>query len=121
MSVRILIVDDATFMRMMIKNIVTKNGYEVVAEAENGSEAVKLYSEHRPDLVTMDITMPEMDGIESVKAIKQIDPNARIIMGSAMGQKSMVMEAKQAGAMDFIGKPFKQDRILQAIERVMSR
>ncbi|MCG8402607.1 MAG: response regulator [Firmicutes bacterium] len=121
MSIRILIVDDATFMRMMIKNIVSKNGYEVVGEAENGSEAIKLYSEYKPDLVTMDITMPEMDGIESVKAIKQMDPNARIIMCSAMGQQSMVMEAIQAGAMDFIVKPFKQDRIIQAIDRVMSR
>lgn len=121
MSIKILIVDDATFMRMMIKNIVAKNGYEVVGEAENGSEAIKLYTEHKPDLVTMDITMPEMDGIESVKAIKQIDPGAKIIMCSAMGQQSMVMEAIQAGAMDFIVKPFKQDRILQAIDRVMNR
>lgn len=121
MSVRILIVDDATFMRMMIKNIIVKNGYEVAGEAENGAEAVKLYAELKPDLVTMDITMPEMDGIESVKAIKKVDPNARIIMCSAMGQQAMVMEAIQAGAMDFIVKPFKQDRILQAIERVMSR
>ncbi|TYO96285.1 response regulator [Desulfallas thermosapovorans] len=121
MSLRILIVDDATFMRMMIKNIVTKNGFEVVAEAENGAQAVKLYAEHKPDLVTMDITMPEMDGIEGVKAIKKIDPNAKIIMCSAMGQQSMVMEAIQAGAMDFIVKPFKQDRILQAIDRVMNR
>ncbi len=121
MSAKILIVDDATFMRMMIKNIVTKNGYEVVAEAENGSQAVKMYAEHKPDLVTMDITMPEMNGIESVKAIKKIDPNAKIIMCSAMGQQAMVMEAIQAGAMDFIVKPFKQERILQAIERVLSR
>jgi len=121
MSIRMLIVDDATFMRMMIKNIVSKNGYEVVGEAENGSEAVKLYSELKPDLVTMDITMPEMDGIESVKAIKQMDPAAKIIMCSAMGQQAMVMEAIQAGAMDFIVKPFKQDRILQAVERVLAR
>jgi two-component system chemotaxis response regulator CheY len=121
MSVKILIVDDAAFMRMMIKNIVTKNGFEVVGEAENGAQAVKMYEDTKPDLVTMDITMPEMDGIESVKAIKKIDPGARIIMCSAMGQQSMVMEAIQAGAMDFIVKPFKQDRILQAIERVMNR
>lgn len=121
MSIRILIVDDATFMRMMIKNIVSKNGFEVVGEAENGAEAVKLYSEHKPDLVTMDITMPEMDGIESVKEIRKLDPNAKIIMCSAMGQQSMVMEAIQAGAKDFIVKPFKQDRILQAIERVLNR
>jgi len=118
---RILIVDDAAFMRMMIKNIVTKNGYEVIGEAENGRVAVDLYKQHKPDLVTMDITMPEMNGIEGVKAIRSIDPNANIIMCSAMGQQAMVMEAIQAGAKDFIVKPFQQDRILQAIERVLAR
>jgi len=118
---RILIVDDAAFMRMMIKNIVTKNGYEVIGEAENGQVAVELYKQHKPDLVTMDITMPEMNGIEGVKAIRSIDPNANVIMCSAMGQQAMVMEAIQAGAKDFIVKPFQQDRILQAIERVMAR
>ncbi|HOV80827.1 MAG TPA: response regulator [Bacillota bacterium] len=121
MGKRILIVDDAAFMRMMIKNIITKNGYEVVGEAENGQVAVELYKQHKPDLVTMDITMPEMNGIEGVKAIRSIDPNANIIMCSAMGQQAMVMEAIQAGAKDFIVKPFQQDRILQAIERVLSR
>ncbi|MCG9967956.1 response regulator [Pelotomaculum terephthalicicum JT] len=121
MGKRILIVDDAAFMRMMIKNIVTKNGYEVVGEAENGQVAVDLYKQHKPDLVTMDITMPEMNGIEGVKAIRGIDPNANVIMCSAMGQQAMVMEAIQAGAKDFIVKPFQQDRILQAIERVMAR
>lgn len=121
MGKRILIVDDAAFMRMMIKNIVTKNGYEVVGEAENGQIAVDLYKQHKPDLVTMDITMPEMNGIEGVKAIRSFDPNANVIMCSAMGQQAMVMEAIQAGAKDFIVKPFQQDRILQAIERVMAR
>ncbi|MBW2037790.1 MAG: response regulator [Deltaproteobacteria bacterium] len=121
MGKRILIVDDAAFMRMMIKNIVTKNGYEVVGEAENGTTAVELYKELKPDIVTMDITMPEMDGIEGVRSIKQVDPDANIIMVSAMGQQSMVMEAIQAGAADFIVKPFQQDRILQAIERVLAR
>ncbi|OPX88556.1 response regulator [Pelotomaculum sp. PtaB.Bin117] len=121
MGKRILIVDDVAFMRMMIKNIVTKNGYEVVGEAENGQVAVDLYKQHKPDLVTMDITMPEMNGIEGVKAIRGIDPNANVIMCSAMGQQAMVMEAIQAGAKDFIVKPFQQDRILQAIERVMAR
>ncbi len=121
MGKRILIVDDAAFMRMMIKNIVTKNGYEVVAEAENGQAAVELYKEHKPDLVTMDITMPEMNGIEGVKAIRSVDPDANIIMCSAMGQQAMVMEAIKAGAKDFIVKPFQQDRILQAIERVLAR
>lgn len=121
MGKRILIVDDAAFMRMMIKNILLKNGYEVVGEAENGKDAVSLYSESKPDLVTMDITMPEMDGIESVKAIRATDPSASIIMCSAMGQQSMVMDAIQAGAKDFIVKPFQQDRLLQAIERVLAR
>ena len=121
MGKRILIVDDAAFMRMMIKNIITKNGYEVIGEAENGQVAVELYKQHKPDLVTMDITMPEMNGIEGVKAIRGIDPDASIIMCSAMGQQTMVMEAIQAGAKDFIVKPFQQDRILQAIERVLTR
>lgn len=121
MGKRILIVDDAAFMRMMIKNIVSKNGYEVVGEAENGQIAVDLYKQHKPDLVTMDITMPEMNGIEGVKAIRSIDPSANIIMCSAMGQQAMVMEAIQAGAKDFIVKPFQQDRILQAMERVLAR
>jgi len=120
-SKKILIVDDAAFMRMMIKNIVAKNGYEVVGEAENGKQAVEMYANSSPDVVTMDITMPEMDGIDGVKAIRSIDPNAVIIMCSAMGQQSMVMDAIQAGAKDFIVKPFQQDRLLQALERVLSR
>ncbi|MCL5934966.1 MAG: response regulator [Firmicutes bacterium] len=121
MAKKILIVDDAAFMRMMIKNILLKNGYEVVGEAENGKQALGIYKENKPDLVTMDITMPEMDGIESVKAIRSMDPSASIIMCSAMGQQSMVMDAIQAGAKDFIVKPFQQDRLLQAVERVLSR
>ncbi|OAT79937.1 response regulator [Desulfotomaculum copahuensis] len=121
MGKKILVVDDAAFMRMMIKNILLKNGYEVVGEAENGKQAVQMYAELKPDLVTMDITMPEMDGIEGVKAIRALDPDASIIMCSAMGQQAMVMDAIQAGARDFIVKPFQQDRILQAIERVLSR
>jgi len=121
MGYRILVVDDAAFMRMMIKNILTKNGFEVVGEAENGDMAVKMYQELKPDLITMDITMPEMDGITGVKEIRKLDPKARIIMVSAMGQQAMVMEAIQAGAKDFIVKPFQQDRVIQAIERVMAR
>jgi len=117
----ILVVDDAAFMRMMIKNILSKNGYEIVGEAENGQVAVELYKKLKPDLVTMDITMPEMNGIDGVKAIRGFDPNANIIMCSAMGQQAMVMEAIQAGAKDFIVKPFQQDRILQAIGRVLAR
>jgi len=120
MGARVLIVDDAAFMRMMIKNILTSNGYEVVGEAENGVQAVEKYKELKPDLVTMDITMPEMDGIAAVKEIKKIDPNARIIMCSAMGQQSMVIEAIQAGAKDFIVKPFNPQRVLDAVERALS-
>ena len=106
MAVRVLVVDDAAFMRMMVKDILSKNGYEVVGEAENGMKAVEKFAELRPDLVTMDITMPEMDGISAVKAIRKIDPKAKIVMCSAMGQQAMVIEAIQAGARDFIVKPF---------------
>ena len=116
---KILIVDDAAFMRMMIKDILTKNGYEVVAEAENGVEAVELYKSHQPDLVTMDITMPEMDGIEAVKQIKAVNPAAKVIMCSAMGQQSMVMDAIKAGANDFIVKPFQADRVLEAVKKIV--
>ncbi|HPT62831.1 MAG TPA: response regulator [Candidatus Atribacteria bacterium] len=116
---RIMIVDDAAFMRMMLKDILTKNGYEVVAEASNGHEAVLKYEETRPDLVTMDITMPEMDGITAVKEIRKKDPQAKIIMCSAMGQQAMVVDAIQAGARDFIVKPFKPDRVVEAVKKVL--
>ena len=116
---KILIVDDAAFMRMMIKDILTKNGYEVVAEAANGVEAVELYKSHQPDLVTMDITMPEMDGIGAVKQIKAVNPAAKVIMCSAMGQQSMVMDAIKAGANDFIVKPFQADRVLEAVKKIV--
>ncbi|SMB94144.1 two-component system, chemotaxis family, response regulator CheY [Thermanaeromonas toyohensis ToBE] len=121
MGKRVLVVDDAAFMRMMIKDILTKNGYEIAGEAENGQKAVELYQQLKPDVVTMDITMPEMDGIAAVKAIKKIDPNAKIIMCSAMGQQLMVMEAIQAGAKDFIVKPFQQERVLQALQKVLGQ
>ena len=117
MAKNILICDDAAFMRMMIKDILNKNNYEVVGEAENGQVAVDLYKELKPDLVTMDITMPEKDGIAAVKEIKAYDPQAKIIMCSAMGQQMMVMEAIQAGAKDFIVKPFQQERVVQALEK----
>jgi len=118
---RILIVDDAAFMRMMLKDILSKNGFEIVAETDNGAAAVGIYKQQKPDLVIMDITMPGMNGIEGLKAIRSVDPNANVIMCSAMGQQAMVMEAIQAGAKDFIVKPFQQERILQAIERVKTR
>lgn len=116
---KILIVDDAAFMRMMVKDILVKNGYEVIGEAKNGMEAIELYEKERPDVVTMDITMPVMDGIQAVKQIKAFDPTAKIIMCSAMGQQGMVMDAIKAGARDFIVKPFQADRVLEAIKKVI--
>jgi len=119
MAKGILIVDDASFMRMMIKDILTKNGFEVVGEAENGAKAVEKFKELDPELVIMDITMPEMDGIQAVKEIKSIDPNVKIVMCSAMGQQAMVIEAIQAGAKDFIVKPFQADRVIEAVKKVL--
>lgn len=115
----ILIVDDAAFMRMMIKDILTKNDYNVVGEAENGVKAVELYNELKPNLVIMDITMPEMDGITAVKTIMSQDSSAKIIMCSAMGQQAMVIESIQSGAKDFIVKPFQSDRVIEAVGKVL--
>jgi two-component system, chemotaxis family, chemotaxis protein CheY len=119
MASRVLIVDDAAFMRMMIKDILEKNGFEVIGEANNGIKAVEIYKKEKPDIVTMDITMPDMDGIEAVKAIRAFDPAAKVVMCSAMGQQSMVMDAIRAGARDFIVKPFQPDRVLEAIRKVV--
>lgn len=111
----ILIVDDTAFMRQYLKQIVTEMGWTVVAEAANGLEAIRKYQQYRPDLVTMDITMPDMEGIEAVKEILKLDPHAKIIMCSAMGQHRMVLQAVHAGAKDFIVKPFRKDRVVEAI------
>ncbi|MBH5316631.1 response regulator [Paenibacillus sp. GSMTC-2017] len=119
MANRILIVDDAAFMRMMIRDILTKNGYEVVGEAQDGAQAIEKYKELKPDLITMDITMPEMDGISALKEIKKIDASAKVIMCSAMGQQAMVIDAIQAGAKDFIVKPFQADRVIEAIKKTL--
>lgn len=119
MAKNILICDDAAFMRMMIKDILTKNGYNVAGEAENGAKAVEKYNELNPDLVLMDITMPEMDGIQALKKIKESNPAALVIMCSAMGQQAMVIESIQAGAKDFIVKPFQADRVLEAVKKVV--
>lgn len=119
MANRILIVDDAAFMRMMIRDILTKNGFEVVGEAQDGNQAIEKFKEVRPDLITMDITMPEMDGIAALKEIKKIDPSAKVIMCSAMGQQAMVIDAIQAGAKDFIVKPFQSDRVIEAINKTL--
>lgn len=119
MAKNILICDDAAFMRMMIKDILTKNGYNVAGEAENGQVAVDKYAEVKPDLVMMDITMPEKDGIQALKEIKAKDPAAKIIMCSAMGQQAYVIEAIQSGAKDFIVKPFQADRVLEAVRKAV--
>ncbi len=119
MGKSILIVDDAAFMRMMIKDIAIKNNFTVAGEAQNGLEAVEMYIKCKPDIVTMDITMPEMDGISAVKDIMSIDSSAKIIMCSAMGQQALVMEAIKAGASDFLVKPFKAERVVEAIEKAL--
>ena len=119
MAKNILVCDDAAFMRMMIKDILTKNGYTVAGEAENGLKAIEKYKEVNPDLVLMDITMPEMDGIQALKEIRKIDTGAKVIMCSAMGQQAMVIESIQAGAKDFIVKPFQAERVLEAVKKVV--
>ena len=112
---KILIVDDASFMRMMIKDALQKNGYDDLHEAADGVQAVEKYEEIKPDIVFMDITMPNMDGLEALKTIKGKHPEAIVVMCSAMGQESMVIEAIKTGARDFIVKPFKPDRIMKPL------
>ena len=119
MAKGILIVDDAAFMRMMIRDVLTKNGFEIVGEAENGQRAIEKYKDLSPELVIMDITMPEVDGIQAVREIKKFNPSAKIIMCSAMGQQAMVIEAIQAGAKDFIVKPFQADRVVEAVKKAL--
>ena len=119
MSATIMIVDDAAFMRMMLKDILSKNGFTVVGEAENGAIAVDKYMELQPNLTIMDITMPEMDGLQAVKEIRKRDAKARIIMCSAMGQQAMVIEAIQSGAKDFVVKPFQADRVVEAVTKAL--
>lgn len=116
---RILVVDDAAFMRMMIRDILTKNNFEVVGEATNGDEAVRKYIELQPDLVTLDITMPGMDGVTVLKKIREHDPLARVVMCSAMGQQAMVVEAIQNGARDFINKPFHPQKVVEILRRAL--
>jgi two-component system, chemotaxis family, chemotaxis protein CheY len=117
---RVLIADDTAFMRMTLRNVLEQNGLQVVAEAKDGEEAAELYAEFKPDVVTMDITMPNLDGISAVKKIVSSDPNARIIMVSAMGQKSLVVEALTSGAKDFIIKPFTPARVIEALKNAIS-
>lgn len=115
---KILIVDDAAFMRITLKNMLSRNGFEIVGEAVNGLDAVKKYVECKPDIVTMDITMPELDGVKALKEIKRIDPGATVIMISAMGQETMVKEAVLSGAVGFLVKPFKEDTVIKALSNV---
>lgn len=119
MDKKILLVDDAAFMRMTIKNCLSKAGYTNLLEAGDGMIACETYKNEKPDLIIMDITMPNMDGIQALQTIKQLDPNAKVVMCSAMGQEAMVVEAIQLGALDFIVKPFKPDRILQTVSKIL--
>ena len=118
---RILVADDASFMRQMIREIVELEGHEVVAEASDGIEAIDQFKNHHPDIVTMDIVMPRRSGIDAVKAILEFDPTARVVMCSALGQETLVTEALQAGAHDFIVKPFKPDSVINTIKKVLEK
>ncbi|KYZ77354.1 two-component system response regulator [Anaerosporomusa subterranea] len=117
---RILVCDDSMFMRMILKKALVENGHEVVDEAGDGSQAVQLHRQHKPDLTTMDITMPVMDGIEAVKIIRDEDPTARIIMVTAIGQKAIITDAIKAGASGFIVKPFDHSQIKEVVKRVLA-
>ena len=119
MAKKILLVDDAAFMRKMIKDTLSKNGYTELFEAVDGADAVEKFSEIGPDLVIMDITMPNMDGLEALKAIRAADGNANVVMCSAMGQETMVIDAIRSGAKDFIVKPFKPDRVLKTVTSIL--
>jgi len=119
-SIKVLIVDDAMFMRSMIKDILNNSGkFEVVGEAADGKEAVLVYKEKKPDIVTMDIVMPVMDGIEATKEILKINPSAKIVMVSALGQEPLVIESIAAGARDFIVKPFSPEKVLKVLDQVI--
>jgi len=121
MGAKILIVDDAAFMRMMLSDILIENGYDIAGEAEDGEEAVRLYKELKPDLVTMDIVMPGAGGIESIRNILKEDPKAKILVVSALGQQKLVKEAIEAGAKDFMIKPFKPEKVIEAVERILGQ
>ena len=116
---KVLVVDDAAFMRVRAAKVLQDNGHEVV-QAENGVDAVRQYTQHQPDAVLMDITMPEMDGLAALKEIKKLDPTARVAMVTAMGQQAIVMEALKAGAKDFVLKPFQPDRVLGALQKLLA-
>ncbi len=117
---KVMVVDDAVFMRMTIKKMLEAHGHSVIGEAGNGVEAVKKYVEIRPEVVLLDITMPEMNGVEALKRIKEVDAKAKVIICSAMGQQAMVAQAIQSGAKDFVVKPFEEGRLAAAVDRVMA-
>jgi two-component system chemotaxis response regulator CheY len=117
---RILVVDDAAFMRKMVSDVLTEGGHEVVGEAGNGQEAIARFHELKPELTTLDITMPEKDGLSALKEIVQLDPGARVIMCSALGQESKVLESIKLGAKDFVVKPFQPDRVLEAVAKALA-
>jgi two-component system chemotaxis response regulator CheY len=121
MSYSVLIADDAAFMREMLRDILTGAGFRVVAEAEDGVQAVASYREHRPDLVTLDIVMPRKSGIDTLREIREGDPNACVVMCSALGQEALVMEALDAGARDYVVKPFRADQVLAAVTRAVQK
>ncbi len=121
MKARTLVADDASFMREMIREIIEPEGFEVVVEAGDGLDAVEAFKEHTPDIVTMDIVMPKMSGIEAVKQIVELDPGACIVMCSALGQEALVMEALKSGAKDFIVKPFKPDAVLTTLRKALEK
>ena len=118
---KIMLVDDAAFMRMMVKNTLSKSGYDNFVEAQDGAEAVKKYDAENPDMVFMDITMPNMDGLQALKKIKENHPDAKIVMCTAMGQQAMVLEAIQSGAADFIVKPFEAERVVATAQKVLGQ
>lgn len=120
MGAKVLIVDDALFMRNMLRNIFSESGFDIVGEAQNGNEAIEMYQRLKPDLVTMDIVMPEKNGIEALKEIMVADSGARVVICSALGQESLIMEALEAGARDFIVKPFKPPKVIEVAQKVLS-
>lgn len=120
MSVKVLIVDDLTFIKIVLRDLVTRAGFRVVGEASNGLEAIEMYQERHPDVVLLDITMPKMDGITALKRILELDPLARIIMCSALGQQRLIVQAIQLGARDFIVKPFQPERVISSIKKTMN-
>ncbi len=119
MKAKILISDDSAQMRMILKEILVRGGYEVIGEAENGKEAVEMYNHHKPDVVILDLSMPQMDGIDALKAIKELHPDVRAVMQSAMGQQRLVVDAIRAGASEFFIKPLQAERVLEAVDKAL--